>query len=94
MKHPLHEKIGNLIEGSFKNCADLKIVKDPACCREDETDLQHIPLFSTDQKSRHTRYCCVDMLILQKGEIRGIIEIEEADIKPTQICGKFLTSAL
>ncbi len=33
-------------------------------------------------------------LDLQKGKIRGIIEIEEADIKPTQVCGKFLTAAL
>jgi hypothetical protein len=94
MNHPLHEKIGNLIEVTFKDFANLKIVKDPACCQGDETDLQQIPLFRTDQKSRHTRYCCVDLLILQKGKIRGIVEIEEADIKPTQICGKFLTSAL
>jgi len=94
MKHPLHEKIGNLIEARFRDYPDLKIVKDPACCRDNETDLQQIPLFRTDKKSRHTRYCCVDMLILQKGKIRGIIEIEEADIKPTQVCGKFLTSAL
>lgn len=94
MKHPLHEKIGNLVYASLQDYADLKIVKDPACCRDDGTERQHIPFFRTDQKSRHTRYCCVDMLILQKGKIRGIIEIEEADIKPTQVCGKFLTSAL
>ena len=94
MKHPLHEKIGSLIGAGFQNYPDLKIVKDPACCRDNEPDLQQIPLFRTDKKSRHTRYCCVDMLILQKGKIKGIIEIEEADIKPTQVCGKFLTSAL
>ena len=94
MNHPLHEKIGDLFKGSFKDYQDLKIVKDPACCRGDETDRQHIPLFRSDKKSRHTRYCCVDMLILQKGKIRVIIEIEEADIKPTQVCGKFLTAAL
>ncbi len=94
MKHPLHEKIGSLIDTSFQDYPNLKIVKDPACCRDEETDLQQIPLFRTDKKSRHARYCCVDMLILQKGNIRGIIEIEEADIKPTQVCGKFLTSVL
>ncbi len=94
MKHPLHEKIGSLIDTNLQDYPDLKIVKDPACCHGDGTDRQHIPLFRTDQKSRHARYCCVDMLILQKGKIRGIIEIEEADIKPTQVCGKFLTSAL
>lgn len=30
----------------------------------------------------------------KRGEISVIIEIDESDIKPTQICGKFLTSAL
>lgn len=29
-----------------------------------------------------------------KDKIRVIIEIEETDVKPTQICGKFWTSAL
>ncbi|MBN1663634.1 MAG: hypothetical protein JW943_08540 [Deltaproteobacteria bacterium] len=85
MNHPLHEKIGNLIDLAFKDYPDLKIVKDPACCRTDEMYLQQIPLFRTDKKSRHTRYCCVDILILKKGKIRGIIEIEEANIKPTQV---------
>lgn len=33
-------------------------------------------------------------MILKNHKIRVIIEIEETDIKPTQICGKFLTSAL
>ena len=94
MNHPLHEKIGNLIETHFQDYRDLKIVKDPACCGGEKSDLQHIPLFRSDKKSRQARYCCVDMLILQKGKTKGIIEIEEANIKPPQVCGKFLTSAL
>lgn len=36
----------------------------------------------------------MDILILKDKKIKVIIEIEEANIKPTQICGKFLTSAL
>jgi hypothetical protein len=94
MKHPLHEKIGSLIDTILQGHPDIKIVKDPACCPGEETDLQQIPLFRTKQKSLYTRYCCVDMLILKREKIRGIVEIEEANIKPTQICGKFLTSAL
>lgn len=94
MNHPLHEKIGNLVEAAFKEYAELKIVKDPACCQVDERDLQQIPLFCSQEKTRHSRYCCVDILILQNGKIRVIVEIEEVDIKPTQVCGKFLTSAL
>ena len=34
------------------------------------------------------------MLILKNDKIKVIVEIEEANIKPTQICGKFLASAL
>ncbi|MGY5874588.1 MAG: hypothetical protein RTU30_02470 [Candidatus Thorarchaeota archaeon] len=51
------------------------------------------PVFS-EKKSRGTEYCNVDLLVLKKGKIRVIIEIEETNIGPTQICGKFLTSAL
>jgi hypothetical protein len=36
----------------------------------------------------------VDLLILCNRKIRVIVEIEEADLTPTQIAGKFLTSAL
>ena len=94
MMHPLHRQIGRLLENTFKAYPTIKIVKDPACNWNDEKELQQIPLFCSENKSRHSRYCCVDFLILQKGKIRGIIEIEESDIKPTQICGKFLTSAM
>ncbi len=34
------------------------------------------------------------MLILRNDKVKGIIEIEESNVKPTQICGKFLTSTL
>jgi hypothetical protein len=94
MSHLLHTQIGKLIEEALKDIKGLKIVKDPACCREGETALQQIPLFCKNLKNRKTRYCCVDLLILQDNKIRVIVEIEESDIKPTQVCGKFLTSAL
>ena len=34
------------------------------------------------------------MLMMKDNKIRVIIEIEESDVKPTQICSKFLSSAL
>jgi len=87
MKHPLHKIVGECI-GSHKlpNC---EIIKDPACGGE-----QNVPLFCSEDKSNKTEYCNVDLLILRDDKIRVVIEIEETDIKPTQICGKFLTSAL
>jgi hypothetical protein len=94
MSHHLHQRIGKLIGDALKdNAQALKIIKDPACY-DDNVDKQHIPLFHSEDKSRATRYCCVDLLILQDDKIRIIVEIEESDIKPTQVCGKFLTSAL
>jgi hypothetical protein len=87
MAHPLHEIIGrHLTETNFPAC---KVLKDPACGGE-----QHLPLFVSSKKSRKTKYCNVDILVFQNNRVRVIIEIEESDIKPTKICGKFLTAAL
>lgn len=87
MEHPLHKIVGEYIGShKFPNC---KIIKDPACGGE-----QNVPLFCSEDKSNKTEYCNVDLLILKDDKIRVIIEIEETDIKPIQICGKFLTSAL
>ena len=85
--HELHVSIGELIEDSLGERA--KIVRDQACGGN-----QQIPLFCSDDKSRSTEYCNVDLLVIQDGKIRVIVEIEESDVNPTQICGKFLTSAL
>ncbi len=87
MKHPLHKVVGECIDTyEFPNC---EIIKDRACGGE-----QNVPLFCSKDKSNKTEYCDVDLLILKNHKIRVIIEIEETDTKPTQICGKFLTSAL
>lgn len=87
MEHSLHKIIGDCIDShKFHNC---KIIKDPACGGE-----QNVPLFCSEDKSNKTEYCNVDLLMLKDNKIRVIIEIEETDITPIQICGKFLTSAL
>jgi len=85
--HELHVSIGDLIEDSLGDHA--KLVRDQACGGN-----QQIPLFCSEEKSNKTEYCNVDLLVIQDGKIRVIVEIEESDVKPTQICGKFLTSAL
>jgi len=85
--HSMHETIGDI----FKNALtpNYSLIRDKACGGK-----QRIPLFNTAQKSRKTEYCNVDLLILKENKIRMIVEIEESNVKPTQICGKFLTSAL
>ncbi|MBC8549142.1 MAG: hypothetical protein H8D23_05775 [Candidatus Brocadiales bacterium] len=88
-KHTLHEYIGNLIDKEISDLPEVEVIKDPACGGN-----QNIPLFCSKVKSNRTEYCNVDLLILKDKKVKVIVEIEEANIKPTQICGKFLTSAL
>jgi len=85
--HEVHLLVGYLIEKGLGERAQL--VRDQACGGK-----QQIPLFCSEEKSNKTKYCNVDLLVIQDGKIRVIVEIEESDVKPTQICGKFLTSAL
>ncbi len=87
----LHFKIAKIINKIIEknNFPDCEIILDKAC-----HGTQNIPLFCSDVKSNPTEYCNVDILILKKGKIKVLIEIEVSKIIPTQICGKFLTSAL
>jgi hypothetical protein len=84
--HPLHRTIADKIESILP---PHSLIRDEACGGS-----QRIPLFNTAQKSRKTEYCNVDLLVLKGNRIKMIVEIEESNVKPTQICGKFLTSAL
>lgn len=85
--HVLHKLIGNNLQQCLSS--ECEIVLDVACGGK-----QQIPLFSSFHKARITEVCKVDILIIKSDKIKAIIEIEESDIKPTQICGKFLTSLL
>lgn len=87
MSHPLHARIGEGLRSA--RVEPYVLVLDAACGGE-----QHIPLFVREPKSNATELCNLDVLILGEGCVRGIVEIEEASILPTQVCGKFLTSAL
>ena len=85
--HPLHIAVCKLFEDSISS--DCQLIRDEDC-----GGTQHIPLFVSENKSRKTEYCNVDLLVLKKGKIKIIVEIEESNLKPTQVCGKYLTSAL
>jgi hypothetical protein len=87
LSHPLHEVIGDLLAASVPPGCTL--IKDPACRGN-----QRIPLFCSDAKSRQAGLCNVDLLIVIDRKIRVIVEIEETNVTPTHISGKFLTSAL
>lgn len=85
--HPLHLKIGDMFDKILTD--DFRLIRDKDCGGN-----QKIPLFMNKEKSRKTQLCNVDLLIIKKDQIHSVIEIEESDGKPTQVCGKFLTTAL
>lgn len=87
MPHPLHEAIAALLEAVTPTQGRL-IVDDAA------NGKQHIPLYLTENICREHRLCCVDAMILVDDQVRLLVEIEESNVKPTQVAGKFLTSAL
>lgn len=87
MSHQLHKTIGKIIKANFSE--KFSVILDQACGGK-----QNIPLFTSKKKSRITEICDVDILILKNGKIKVIFEIEESGVGPTQVCGKFLTSAL
>lgn len=87
-RHPLHHAVGAAL-GSICYPSNTRLLLDPACGGR-----QNIPLFMANSASNSTERCNVDALVVQADRLRVILEIEEANIKPTQICGKFLATAL
>lgn len=87
MSHRLHKAVADALGTAVSD--HYTVLKDPACGGD-----QHLPLFLHKEKSRAHKLCNVDALVLLDGRLKVIVEIEETNIKPTQICGKFLTSAL
>lgn len=87
MGHPLHQSVADRIAKAVND--DCELVRDPAC-----GGVQQLPLFVGTRKARDTRMCCVDLLLLMGGRVRGIVEIEESGFLPTKICGKFLQACL
>ena len=85
IEHSLHKEVGKKISQSFGS----NVAMDVACGKG-----HRLPLFCDAKKSRATEFCNVDILILKDNKVKVIFEIEEADVKPTQICGKMLTSIL
>jgi len=91
IEHKLHEKVGELLEQFVKENSFIARL-DSACGGD-----QYIPLFYAP-KANATCLCNVDAMLLKEvngnKEVVAIIEIEESDITPTNICGKYLTTAL
>jgi hypothetical protein len=99
--HPLHESIGKALKSVYGGYAKL----DTAClgASSSEGERCRLPLFLLEKdevgkdltgvKSERVM-CNVDAMIYHNNQIKVIIEIEEADNKPTQVLGKYLTTAI
>jgi hypothetical protein len=85
----IHKKVGKAFQEFVSKYPNLLLLRDPAC-----EGKQHIPLFCSPVKNRENEFCNVDMMLLKNDRIKLIVEIEESNVNPNQICGKFLTSAL
>ena len=94
-RHPLHEKVGELLKGFIEiKGKDFDIRLDEACeYPKSEEKKQQIPLF-LDEKKRENNFCKVDAMLLEGKKIAVIIEIEESKSGPTIIFGKYLTTAM
>ncbi len=88
--HPLHRKIGEYLEKQFNNSNNnITLLLDDACGGK-----QKISLFLADDKTRGSRLCQVDAMILKNNEIKIIIEIEETDLAPINILGKLFAPTI
>ena len=83
--HPFHRRIGNLVSG-LGLTHGKQIWLDKACGGEGL-----IPLYEATG-SEGVPFCFVDILLLLEGRL-VIIEIEESDVKPLHLLGKFYASA-
>lgn len=90
-KHPLHNAVVTLLKKIIENNqgAEARLLHDPATKGK-----QNIPLFAGEVKSNRAKLCCVDALVIVRGKVRLIVEVDESNIIPTQVVGKFFTSAL
>lgn len=89
VQHQLHQLVGEILVRNFGE--DVKL--DFACCKNTDSR-QQLPLFSSEETSRETQLCKVDIVIVSENKVKVVIEIEESGRIPTKICGKFLTTGL
>ena len=88
-KHKFHELVGEKVSSAVKNIGGYSILLDTACGGD-----HRLSLFRSVEASLKTRFCDADILVIKDGKVMAIIEIEESNVKPNHICGKYLSSAL
>ena len=75
MSENLHKTLAAVVSSLFHNPPTSQVVLAPECGGS-----HRIQLFSSGVRSRATNYCWPDVAIIQNGEVRVILEIEQAGI--------------
>jgi len=85
----LHEAVQKCVSEAVNGLdqIDCEVVWAPEC-RGD----WRLPLFCSDIKSWVNLNCHVDGLVILDGKVRLLFEIDESDIRPTALFGKFLAA--
>jgi hypothetical protein len=84
--HKLHVWIGEILKEIGVPGCEVILGKD---CGGDNS----IQLFCKDWPAMATRFLLPDAAVLKDGELKGIVEIEESDIRPLALSGKVFASA-
>lgn len=95
VKHQIHRKIGGLL--SKNELPQVTIFRDSACQSHDgddgEPEKKHRITLYKGAGPERVRMCDVDILAFRDERKYVIIEIEESNVKPVQVFGKFFASA-
>jgi len=86
-RHPLHRLVGDLLLAQHLGGAQLRL--SPECGGK-----HHLPLFYEPIKSAATEFTDVDALLMLRGRVQVILEIEELVTHPGHLLGKYLGAAL
>jgi len=90
-RHSLHKEVGRVIKEYFDSFSGYTVILDPAC---DTTPKQNIPLFLEEVKGNDSEITNVDIMVVKEDKVVLICEIEESNVKPNHIIGKFFSVAL
>ncbi len=89
--HPLHTSVGKEFENFLKSRPKLQLLLDPACNPNPERG-QNIPFFLDDTlPKRAVWFTNVDIMVTEGNHIKLVCEIDESNVKPGHIFGKFLS---
>jgi hypothetical protein len=82
--HKLHEIIGKAVQEKFPN----ECLRDTACGGSGRIS------FFWQRKSNATRFWDADIALNRNRQIVAIVEVEESNVKPHQLCGKIMSALL